>query len=59
MKLPILLNKLNTTQSHLIAYSVSGLDARYALSALNLADHCRSLTTISSPNKGSKTANLS
>ena len=58
-KLPLMLQKLNAEQSHVISYSVSGLDTRYALSCLNSAQYVKSLTTIASPHKGSRTANFS
>lgn len=58
-RLPSLLHKLNVEQTHLISYSVSGLDTRFALSSLNVGQYCKSLTTISTPHKGSKTANFS
>lgn len=54
-----MLQKLNAEQAHLISYSVSGLDSRFALSCLNLGQHCKSLTTIATPHRGSKTANFS
>jgi triacylglycerol esterase/lipase EstA (alpha/beta hydrolase family) len=58
-KLPNLLQRLNAEQAHLISYSVSGLDTRFALSCLNMGQHCKTLTTIATPHKGSKTANFS
>jgi len=54
-----MLQKLNAEQAHLISYSVSGLDSRFALSCLNMGQYCKSLTTIATPHKGSKTANFS
>lgn len=58
-KLPLMLQKLNAEQAHLISYSISGLDSRFALTCLNMGQHCKSLTTICTPHKGSKTANFS
>lgn len=40
---------------NIIAHSKGGLDARYAISTLNMADKVASLTTISTPHHGSKT----
>jgi triacylglycerol lipase len=37
---------------NLIAHSMGGLDARYLISHLNMADHVKSLTTISTPHRG-------
>ena len=42
-----------------MSYSVSGVDTRYALSALNMGQYVKTLTTIATPNHGSKTANFS
>src|SRR5262249_6462978 len=38
---------------HLIAHSMGGLDARYAISHLGLADHVLTLTTLGTPHRGS------
>ena len=38
---------------NLIAHSMGGLDARYLISRLGMADQVRSLTTISTPHRGS------
>lgn len=43
---------------HLIAHSMGGLDARYAISRLGLADRVLSLTTIGTPHRGSPLADL-
>jgi triacylglycerol lipase len=43
---------------HLVAHSMGGLDARYMISKLGLADRILSLTTIGTPHHGSPTANL-
>jgi triacylglycerol lipase len=42
----------------IIAHSLGGLDARYALSKLGLAAHVRSLVTIGTPHRGSPIADL-
>lgn len=41
---------------NIIAHSKGGLDARYAISTLNMSDHVASLTTISTPHRGSALA---
>jgi triacylglycerol lipase len=38
---------------NLIAHSMGGLDARYMITHLNMAEHVRSLTTICTPHRGS------
>jgi len=43
---------------NLIAHSMGGLDARYAISRLGLADRVLSLTTIGTPHRGSPLADL-
>jgi len=43
---------------HVIAHSMGGLDARYAISKLGLADRVISLTTIATPHRGSPIADL-
>lgn len=42
----------------LIAHSLGGLDARYALAHLGLARHVRSLVTVGTPHRGSPIADL-
>jgi triacylglycerol lipase len=37
---------------NLVAHSMGGLDARYMVTRLNMADRVRSLTTISTPHRG-------
>ena len=39
-------------RAHLVAYSFAGIDARFALSCLNLSDCVQTLTTLSSPHTG-------
>jgi triacylglycerol lipase len=43
---------------NLIAHSMGGLDARYAISRLGLADRVLSLTTIGTPHRGTPLADL-
>ena len=38
---------------HIIAHSMGGLDARYMISRLDMADRVLSLTTIATPHRGS------
>src|SRR5207245_6473457 len=37
---------------NLIAHSMGGLDARYMITHLGMAEHVRSLTTVSTPHRG-------
>lgn len=46
----------NSEKVNLIAHSKGGLEARYAISTLGMADRVASLTTICTPHHGSKTA---
>jgi triacylglycerol esterase/lipase EstA (alpha/beta hydrolase family) len=57
--LPKMLKKLQANQCHLIGYSLSGIDARFAISQLGLAPFVKSLSTISTPHQGSRLAWLS
>src|SRR5437763_959212 len=41
---------------HLLAHSMGGLDARYMISRLDMADRVLSLTTIGTPHRGSPIA---
>ena len=43
---------------HIIAHSMGGLDARYMISKLGMADRVLSLTTISTPHHGSPIADI-
>jgi triacylglycerol lipase len=43
---------------NVIAHSKGGLDARYMISRLGMADHVASLTTISTPHRGSELLDL-
>ncbi len=44
---------------NVIAHSMAGLDMRYAVSKLEASDHIESLTTISTPHRGTSLAELS
>ncbi len=43
---------------NLVAHSMGGLDARYAIAKLGLADRVRSLTTLGTPHRGTPLADL-
>ena len=43
---------------HLVAHSMGGLDARFMISKLDMADRILSLTTIGTPHRGSPIADL-
>ncbi|KYR00574.1 hypothetical protein DLAC_11526 [Tieghemostelium lacteum] len=45
--------KYNTDKVHVIAHSMGGLDARYAISKLDYGQSIMSLTTLSTPHRGS------
>lgn len=53
-----ILNETGAEKVNIIAHSKGGLDARYAISTLGMADKVASLTTISSPHNGSKTVDI-
>jgi len=46
----------NASDAHIIAHSMGGLDARYLLSTLAFGDRIDSLTTISTPHRGTPLA---
>lgn len=48
-----ILKKENCEKVNIIAHSKGGLDARYMISCLGMADHVASLTTLSTPHHGS------
>ncbi len=50
---------LDARRVNLVAHSMGGLDARYAIHHLGLADRIASLTTIATPHRGTPLANLS
>ena len=53
-----ILSQTRQRHVHLIAHSMGGLDARYLISKLGMHSHVRSLTTISTPHRGSSIAEL-
>jgi triacylglycerol lipase len=53
-----LIGKLPHDRIDLVAHSLGGLDARYALAHLGLASRVRSLVTVGTPHRGSPLANL-
>ncbi len=53
-----LLHQLNCSKLNVIAHSMGGLDMRYALSKLGAASVIESLTTISTPHRGTSLAEL-
>jgi len=52
------LAETGATQVHIIAHSMGGLDARYLISSLGYAPKVASLTTISTPHKGTPLADV-
>lgn len=58
-----IINRLVKKTSHkklnIIAHSMAGLDIRYALSKMDIAEHVASFTTISTPHRGTSLAELS
>jgi len=52
-QLPEVLDKMGAKQCHLMAYSVSGIDARHYISNLGGNEYINTLTTISTPHRGS------
>ncbi|MEL7833917.1 esterase/lipase family protein [Fodinibius sp. Rm-B-1B1-1] len=53
-----LVDNLPYQKVNIIAHSMGGLDMRYALSKLDIAQHVASLTTISTPHHGTSLAEL-
>lgn len=51
--------KLSGRKINIIAHSMAGLDIRYALAKLDIAEHVESFTTISTPHRGTSLAELS
>lgn len=47
------LDRFPAARVHIIAHSMGGLDARYMVSRLGMADRVRSLTTVGTPHRGS------
>lgn len=54
-----LAEKLHGRKFNVVAHSMAGLDMRYALSKLEVAEHIASFTTISTPHRGTSLAELS
>jgi triacylglycerol lipase len=52
------LHKTNAEKVNLIAHSRGGLDCRYLISSLKYSNKVASLTTISTPHRGSKSLNI-
>ena len=52
------LKETNCDKVNIIAHSKGGLDARYLISGLHMEDHVASLTTMSTPHRGSELLNL-
>jgi len=57
-KLAAAVRSLPAEKVNLIAHSMGGLDARYAIARLGLADRVASLTTIATPHHGTPLASL-
>ena len=55
-RIEVILSETGAEKVNLIAHSMGGLDARYLISKLDMADRVASLTTIGSPHKGSSLA---
>lgn len=54
-----LFDQLSHQKLNIIAHSMAGLDIRYALSKMDITDHVASLTTVSTPHRGTSLAELS
>lgn len=54
-----LFKQLSHEKFNIIAHSMAGLDIRYALSKMDIADQVASLTTVSTPHRGTSLAELS
>ena len=55
-RIEVILSQTGAEKVNLIAHSMGGLDARYLISALGMADRVASLNTISTPHRGSSLA---
>lgn len=58
MRLAKFLRNMQAKRVNIIAHSMGGLDARYAISKLNCADKVASLTTIGTPHRGTPVADF-
>lgn len=54
-----LVRKTSGGKLNIIAHSMAGLDIRYALAKMEIAEHVASFTTISTPHRGTSLAELS
>jgi triacylglycerol lipase len=57
-ELAAVVNGIDAKKVNLVAHSLGGLDARYAISRLGLAPRVASLTTIGTPHRGTPIADL-
>jgi Predicted acetyltransferases and hydrolases with the alpha/beta hydrolase fold len=57
-RLEKILAETNCEKVNIIAHSKGGLDTRYMISTLGMADYVASLTTVATPHRGSKTIDL-
>ena len=57
-KLEEILVENHCDKVNIIAHSKGGLDARYLISGLGMAEHVATLTTVSTPHRGSELLNL-
>jgi len=55
-RIDIILSQTGADKVNLIAHSMGGLDARYLITTLGMADRVASLSTISTPHRGSSLA---
>jgi len=55
-RIEVILGQTGAEKVNLIAHSMGGLDARYLIAKLDMADRVASLTTISTPHRGSSLA---
>lgn len=57
-RIDVILQQTGAEKVNLIAHSMGGLDARYLISKMGMAPRVASLTTISSPHRGSSLAQM-
>jgi triacylglycerol lipase len=57
-RIDVIREQTGAEKVNLIAHSMGGLDARYLISKMGMATHVASLTTISSPHRGSSLAQM-
>lgn len=58
LELARFVNDIEAAQVNIVAHSMGGVDARYAISELDMADHIASLITIGTPHRGTPLARL-